>query len=86
MVKIISVSEEDVWNQRRVCVLIDAQEIVVVLAVAYASESFPLLDVGVVDANPDPVRESARGHELRGYVFKNPTGKRLYAEVGGVAQ
>jgi hypothetical protein len=86
VVKIIAIPEEDVGDLIRIDILDDAEDIVVPFAVANPAESLPPLDVGVVYANPKPVREPAHRHELRGDVFHDATGERLYAEVNGVAQ
>jgi hypothetical protein len=86
VVKMIAIPKEDMGNLIRVKVLADPEDIIVPLAIAYPAEPFPLLDIGVVYAHPKPVREPAHRHELRGDVFQDATGERLYAEINGVAQ
>ena len=86
MIEMVYVSEEDMRYKIRICILLEAEDIILIFAIIYVSETLPPLDVGVHDANALAFRKPTLGHELCRDVHKDSLCERLYAEVNRVAQ
>ena len=86
MIKIIFIPEEKMWDSVWIHVLLHPEDIVFVLAIAYAPESFALLDKGIVYSYTYALGKTSSGHELRRDILEDTFNERSYVELSRCAQ